>query len=226
MGIKTDAETKLWLAKRTLFYILGLIVMAFGVAMSIRAEIGVAPGGAISVAIYMFVPFTVGQCTAMFNIFCVIMQFVITRRLTLKHIFQLPMAYVFGMLLDVFYNILVFDHPSIIYNYIQVVVGMFIFSFGIRTIVGANIILAPPDGLARAAGDLFNWPMSKSKLVFDIVVTIIAALITYIFGRNLFMVVGFGTLITAVFTGPLIGLFTKLIPYLDTEKNFKKKVAP
>jgi len=214
-----DAETKRWWAKRILFYILGFVVMAFGISMSIRAEIGVAPGGAIAVAVYMFVPLTVGQCSALFNVFCVLMQIMITRRPTLRHALQLPLAYVFGLLIDVFYDMLVFDHPTIVFNIIQLVVGMLIFSLGIRAIVGANIILAPPDGLARAIGDIFSWPMSKAKLAFDVVATAIAALITFLLDGNPFLVVGIGTLICAIFTGPLIGLYTKLLPFLDTEKK-------
>jgi len=193
--------------------------MAFGIAMSIRANIGVAPGGAISVAAYMFVPLTIGQCVALFHVFCIIMQAVLTRKLKLVHILQLPLAYIFGMMLDLFY--VMFDLPlhSFWHSLFFLVLGMFIFSLGIRAVVGAKIILAPPDGLAMAMGDLFNWPMSKAKLVFDIISTTLAALLTFFIGGNAFMVVGVGTAICAIFTGPLIGLYTKLLPFLDTAKQ-------
>ncbi|MCL2392234.1 MAG: DUF6198 family protein [Oscillospiraceae bacterium] len=213
----TDAQKKRWWTKRIALYILGLIVMSFGIAMAIRAEIGVPPGGAIAVAAYMFVPLTIGQCSALFNTLCVIIQVIITRRPTLKHLLQLPLAYVFGLMLDFFYDRLDLSLISFWHALFFLVLGVIIFSFGIRAIVGANIVLAPPDGLARTVGNMFGWPMSKSKLIFDIVVTIIAALITLIIGGNAFLVVGIGTVICAIFTGPLIGLYTKLLPFLDTE---------
>ena len=219
MKLEMDAEKKRQLAKRVICYSLGLVVMAFGIAMSIRAEIGVAPGGAIAVAVYMYVPLTVGQCSALFNAFCVLMQIIITRKPTIRHALQLPLAYVFGLILDFFYNMMDFTHPSYIYYLIQLILGMLIFSLGIRAIVGANLVLAPPDGLAFTIGKIFSWPMSKSKLAFDIAATAIAVLITSVLSANPFLVVGVGTLICAVFTGPLIGLYTKLLPFLDTEKN-------
>ena len=215
----TKAEKKRRWAKRIVCYVIGLVVMAFGIAMSIRAEIGVAPGGAISVAAYMFVPLTIGQCAALFNAFCVLMQVVITRKPTLTHLLQLPLAYFFGLLLDVFYNMFNLPLHSFWHALFFLILGMLIFSLGIRTIVGANIVLAPPDGLARTVGDIFGWPMSKAKLAFDITATIIAALITWIIGGTPFMVVGVGTAICALFTGPLIGVYTKLFPFLDTEKQ-------
>jgi len=217
MKLEMDAKKKRQLAKRVLFYTLGLVVMAFGIAMSIRAEIGVAPGGAIAVAAYMYVPLTVGQCSALFNAFCVLMQIIITRKATIRHALQLPLAYVFGLILDFFYNMMDFSHPSYIYYLMQLILGMLIFSLGIRAIVGAKLILAPPDGLAMTIGNIFGWPMSKAKLAFDIAATAIAALITLILSATPFLVVGVGTLICAVFTGPLIGLYTKLLPFLDTK---------
>ena len=215
----TDAEKKRRWAKRIVCYAIGLITMAFGIAMSIRADIGVAPGGAIPVAVYMFVPFTVGQCSAMFHIFCVISQVIITRKPKLTHLLQLPLAYIFGMMLDFFYDrfnlpLYTFWHALFFLTF-----GMLIFSLGIRIVVGAEIILAPPDGLAQTVGNVFGWPMSKAKLVFDIVATVIAVIISLILGSNAFLVVGIGTAICAIFTGPLIGLYTKLLPFFDTKKE-------
>ena len=215
----TEIEKKRWWAKRILTYAIGLVVMAFGIAMTIRAFIGVAPGGVIPYAVSFFVPLTIGQCTACFHVFCITTQIIITRKPTLKHAFQLPMAYVNGILLDFFYSILDIPFPGMIHRILWILLSMLVFSLGIRAIVGANIVLVPPDGLARTVGSLFGWPMSKAKLAFDIAATSIAALITLILGGNALLAVGVGTLITAIGTGPLIGLYTKLLPFLDAEKN-------
>jgi len=215
----TDAAKRRWWATRILCYVLGLITMAFGIALAIRSDQGAPPGGAISVAVYQFVPLTIGQCSALFNIFCVFLQVIITRRPRLIHLFQLPLAYVFGLILDFFYDRLDLPLYSVSYALVFLVLGMLIFSLGIRIIVGAKIVLAPPDGVAMTVGNIFGWPMSKSKLIFDITAVSIAALLTLIIGGNAFMVVGLGTAICALFTGPLIGLYTKLLPFFNTEAN-------
>jgi len=213
--MKDAAKRRFW-AKRIIFYVLGVVVMTFGISMSIRADIGVAPGGAIPYAASKFLPLTIGQCSSLFHVFCMLMQLIITRRPSVKLVLQFPLAYVFGLLLDIFYDMLDIEFTGMLYRVIFLLAGLIIFSLGIRTIVGAKILLAPPDGLAQTIGNVFGWPMSKAKLIFDIAATVIAALITFILSGNAFLVIGIGTVICAAGTGPIIGLYTKLFPFLDT----------
>jgi uncharacterized membrane protein YczE len=213
---RMDSDKKRHWAKRIALYVLGIIVMTFGISMSIRADIGVAPGGTIAFAVFYLTPLTIGQCSALFHIFCILVQLAITRRPALKLALQFPLALVFGQLLDIFYDLLDIQLPNMALRILFLLAGLIIFSLGIRTIVGANILLAPPDGLAQTAGNVFGWPMSKSKLAFDITATAIAALLTLILAGNAFIAVGVGTVICAIGTGPAIGVYTKLLPFLDT----------
>ena len=210
-----DAVRERNLVKRIVFYILGLIVMAFGISMSIRADIGVAPGSTVAYAASRLSPLTIGQCSACFHVFCMLAQLMITRKPKITLLLQLPLAYVFGLLIDIFYDLLIITPPNMLYSILLMLAALFVFSLGIRAIVGADILLAPPDGLARTIGNVFGWPMSKAKLVFDIVATAAAALVTLILAGDVFLAVGVGTIICAAGTGPIIGLFTKLLPFLD-----------
>jgi uncharacterized membrane protein YczE len=203
------------LIKRIVFSSCGLIIMVLGIAMYIKANIGAPCGDVIPVAVSHFTPLTVGQCAVLFHVLCIIMQVLVTRRPQIKHVLQLPLAFAFGILMDVFLNLLDFELVNIFYRVALLLAGIIIFSFGIRVIVGSNLLLLPPDGLAREIGGILGGAMSKGKLVFDIAVTLIAILITLLLAGNAFLVVNIGTLICAVGTGPLIGLYMKLFPFLD-----------
>ena len=205
--------------KRIIFYLIGLVIMAFGISMAIRADIGVAPGSTIPYAVSKLTPLSIGQCSSLFHVVCMLAQLAITRRPSLKLVFQLPLAYLFGLMIDVFYLLLDVTLPGYILSVLFVTAGLFVFSLGIRIIVGADILLAPPDGIAQAFGNIFGWPMSKSKLAFDIAVTAFTAVLTLILASDLFLVIGAGTLICAIGTGPVIGLYTKLFPFFDFSKN-------
>jgi uncharacterized membrane protein YczE len=207
------------LSKRIISYLIGLVVMAFGISLAIRADIGVAPGSTIAYAVSKLTPLTIGQCSSLFHVFCMLVQLVITRKPTIKLLFQFPLAYAFGLLIDLFYMLLDFSIPGMVFRVLILLAGLIGFSLGIRIIVGADILLAPPDGLAQTAGRLFGWPMSKSKLAFDITVTVIAALLTLLAAGDAFLVVGVGTVICAIATGPIIGLFTKLFPFFDMKSQ-------
>ena len=201
------------------FFGLGFVVMSFGISMSIRADIGVAPGSSIAYAVSKLTPLSVGWCTSFFHISCILAQLAIKRRHLLKLVLQFPLVYVFGRLIDLFYGLLESNLPTLLHRIIFLVIGMLIFSLGIRIIVGADILLLPPDALALTIGGFFSWPMSKCKLASDIVLTAAAILLMLVFSGDIFSVIGIGTVICAVATGPIIGLFTKLLPFFDIGKN-------
>ena len=203
------------MTKRIIIYAVGVLVMAFGIAMAIKANIGVAPGSVLPYATSRLTPLSVGMCTTIFHIFFMLLQIAITRKPSLRLLFQLPMAFVFGFLIDIFLELLSLTIPGMAYSILLMIAALIVFSAGIRAIVGANILLMPPDAFAKAAGDIFGWPMSKAKLIFDIAVTLVAALLTLIIAGDAFLAIGIGTVICALGTGPAIKLFTKLMPFLD-----------
>ena len=211
------------LARRIIIFAVGLLVMAFGIAMTILADIGIAPGGVLAVAMARLTPVSVGMSITAMHILFIILQFALSRRLTVSLALQLPMAYVFGFLIDFFLELFTITFAGMLYRILFLTASMLVFSAGIRTVVAANIVLAPPDGFARAVGEKLGWSMSKSKLVFDIVVTAVAAMLTLVLVGNAFLVVGIGTAICAVGTGPAIKLFTKLMPFLDAHKKQESK---
>ena len=212
------AAKSLNMAKRIPLYIMGLITMAFGIAVVIKVDIGVAPGSAVPYSVSLLTPLTVGMCSSLFQIFCMLAQLALTRKFSPKLILQFPLAYIFGALLDAFLWLLKFETPALPYRILLTVAGLFVFSFGIRAIVGSDLIIAPTDGLARTLGEKLGWPMSKGKLLFDIIVTVTAALLTFFLAGNAFLAVNIGTVICAAGTGPIIGLFTKLFPSFDYKK--------
>lgn len=203
------------LGKRILLYSLGSVVMAFGIAAVIRVDFGVAPGSVVPYSLSLLTPLSVGMCSAFFQIFCIIMQLLLTGKFSIKLLLQFPLAYLFGLLLDLFVYLLDFSVSSILYCILLTTGGLLVFSLGIRAIVGSDLFIMPTDGLAKTMGEKLGWPMSKGKLLFDIIVTAAGILLMLIFYGNAFISVNIGTVICAAGTGPLIGLYTKLFPALD-----------
>lgn len=193
--------------------------MTFGIAMAVRADIGVAPGSLLAFAVSQLTPLTIGTCTTIFHIFFMLLQFAILRRMTIKILLQFPMAFAVGLMMDIFCGWLNFNNQSYVFRASLLTGGLIVFSLGIRIIVGADVLLSPADGVAKAFGNIFGWKMAKGKLAFDLLITIVTALLTLIVAHNPFIAVGVGTAICAIGTGPLIGLFTKLFPFFDVVKT-------
>ena len=215
-GVCNDmAENRQLLMKRILFYALGLLVMTFGIALSSKAGLGVAPVSTIAFAGSHLIPLTFGMCSTSFHAFCFLAQFVLTRRMTVMILLQIPASYVFGLLIDFFSGLLRFTAPNIASGAVLIAVSACIFSLGIRIILGSNLVLPPPDSLVRVIGELVGWPMSKSKLVFDIAIVTLSAVLTLVFLGNPFVAVGVGTVVCVALTGPAIGFFQRKLPFFD-----------
>jgi uncharacterized membrane protein YczE len=129
------------------------------------------------------------------------------------------MVYIFGALLDFFSNLLKFMATNVVFGCLLVGVGTFIFSLGLRIILGADFAMPPTDGLVKTIAEKINWPISKSKLIFDITVVSTSALLTTVFLGSPFVAVGLGTVTTMVLTGPVVGLYYKLFPFFDVPKE-------
>ena len=204
---------------RLLLYLLGLLIMTFGIAVTTKGGVGIASVSTISFAASKMTPLSFGMCSSLFHAFCFLSQIVITRRFTTMSLLQIPMVYIFGVLLDFYGSLLKFAASNIFYGCLIVAVGTLVFSLGLRIILGADLVFAPPDGLAKTIGEKLGWPMSKSKLIFDTAVVSTSALLTYIFLGNPFVAVGFGTVITMLIAGPAIGFYIRVFPFFDVAKR-------
>lgn len=201
------------------FHFLGMLIMTFGIALSSKGGVGVASVSTIAFAGSKLTPLTFGMFSSCFHGFCFLSQIVITKRFTVWSLLQIPMVYLFGLFLDIFSSLLNFTASNIITGCLLVIVGTPIFSLGLRIILGANFALTPPDALVQIIGEKVGWPISKAKLIFDIAVVSTSAALTTVFLGDPFVAVGLGTVITMIFTGPMIGVFYKLFPFFDSPKE-------
>ena len=196
-------------------YILGLLLMTFGIALSSRAGIGVAPISTIAFAGSQLTPLTFGMCSSAFHGLCFAAQLILTRKLTVITLLQIPAVYVFGLLIDLFVSLLQFPAPPLILAVPLMVVSILIFSLGIRIIIGSDLVLPPPDSLVVLIGEIAGWPMSKAKLIFDVAVVSLSASLTLIVLGDALLAIGIGTIICVLMTGPSIGFYQKILPIFN-----------
>ncbi|MCR5521134.1 MAG: hypothetical protein K6F44_04425, partial [Lachnospiraceae bacterium] len=93
---------------------------------------------------------------------------------------------------------------SIIIGWLKIVVGLFIFSFGVHLTIFANIGLAPWDCLGM--GISYHTPLSYGVSMMVIALAVL--------GIDLIMreKIGYGTIIDALLTGNFIQFFNDINP--------------
>ena len=82
--------------KRYLLLLVGLSIMAFGVAFSIKASLGTSPISSVPYVVSLFTPFTVGTATIIMHcVFIFIQILILQKRYQLIQLMQLPVAFFF-----------------------------------------------------------------------------------------------------------------------------------
>ena len=90
-----------YILKRYLLLLVGLSVMAFGVAFSIKASLGTSPISSVPYVVSLFTPLTVGTATIVMHCVFIALQILILRKNYHPiQLMQLPVAFFFGYLTD------------------------------------------------------------------------------------------------------------------------------
>ena len=190
---------------------LGLILVALGVGISIKSNLGIAPPSCPPTILNLrFTAITVGTFTWMMHLLFILSQMVILRkRFKLKYLMQIPAAFVFGYLCDgaiwLFDSL---DAPATNYA-VQIMlslVSVVITAVGIKLeVLGRSWMLAG-DMLTAILADETKTPFGTVKVIFDVVMVAVTALLAWVFfgrltGNGSTVVIREGTLILAVLTG-------------------------
>ena len=87
--------------RRYLLLMAGLSVMAFGVAFSIKADLGTSPISSVPYVVSLFAPLPVGTATIVMHCVFILLQILILRKdYHPIQLMQLPVAFFFGYLTD------------------------------------------------------------------------------------------------------------------------------
>ncbi|MBR4740599.1 MAG: hypothetical protein IK074_05515 [Bacteroidales bacterium] len=190
---------------------LGLVLVALGVGISIKSNLGIAPPSCPPTILNLkFTAISVGTFTWMMHLLFILTQWIILgKRFKLKYLMQIPAAFVFGYMCDG--AIWLFDSinsPATNYT-VQILLSLaavVITALGIKIeVLGRSWMLAG-DMLTAVMADESKKPFGTVKVIFDVVLVAVTALLAWVFfglltGNGSTVVIREGTLILAILTG-------------------------
>lgn len=190
---------------------LGLIVVALGVGLSIKSNLGIAPLSCIPTVLNLkFVHISVGTFTWVFNLLFIVLQsFILKKDFKWSHVLQVLPILIFGYLVDG--AIWLFDalqSPATNY-WVQILLclaAVVLTAVGIRLeVVGQGWIL-PADNTLHIITQRTHAKFSVVKVIMDVTLVAITVVLALVFfglltGNGHTMVVREGTLIQAILTG-------------------------
>lgn len=216
------------LFKRYLVATIGLVIVAFGVALSLKSNLGTAPVSCPPAILNLkFTSISVGTFTWMMHLVLIATQIIILRRrFKLSFLMQIPAAFVFGYLCDLCIWLLK-DVQVTTYG-TQMMLCIFtvvVTAIGVRLEIAGNAWMLAGEKTAVVMSEESGIKFSNFKVLFDIYLVAISALFGWLVFRDMFgdgtnVVIREGTLILAIFTGlcmkvtdPLVDKIVK--PFLN-----------
>ena len=178
--------------------------MAFGVAFSIRADLGTSPISSVPYVISLIAPVTVGTATiAMHAVFVLLQILLLRRQFALLQLLQLPAALLFGLLTDLAVYLLGSVTPnSYQTQWLLCAVGIFLVALGVSVEVAAQAVPLAGEGLILALCKRLPVKCGNMKVCFDVTLVTIAVLIG-LFSTGTLVGVREGTVAAALFVGLL-----------------------
>ena len=190
---------------------LGLVIIALGVAISIKSNLGIAPPSCPPTILNLkWTGISVGTFTWMMHlVFIAIQALVLRKDFKLRYLMQIPAAFVFGYMCDA--AIWLFDAieaPATNYA-VQLalsLLGVILAAVGIQIeVIGKGWILAG-DQTVVVFADVLRKPFGTMKVLFDVIMVAFTAAFSWfafglLTGNGSTVIIREGTLILAFLTG-------------------------
>lgn len=210
-----------YIIKNYLQLLIGLFVIALGIALSIKANIGTSPISCIPHVISLETHFTVGTITFLFNAFLVLLQvFILKSEFPRIQYFQLIIALVFGVFTDTALWILGFVNPvTYVERWMALVISCFTIALGVVIEINADAVYIAADGLVMAIRHVTNIEFGKIKTCLDVTLVATAFVLSYMFFGK-FMGVGLGTIFAAIFVGYIVRFYNILIKFIEKKVKY------
>lgn len=199
--------------KRICLFVVGLFIMAFGVAFSIKSTFGTTPISSIAYSLALCTGIDIGITTFVFNAALVFIQMIILRsKFKKKRLLQFINCILFGYFTDVtLYIVYSLNIPDNLFiNIILIFLSIFLIALGIFIYMPADIAPLPGEGCVESIVIVTNWRFSSIKIAFDTTMVIIAFLMCFFFYTNPFESVNIGTVISAFLVGFTLRQIAKL----------------
>lgn len=195
--------------KRYTVATLGLVLVAFGVALSIHSNLGTAPISCPPYVLNLWKPsLTVGQFTMLMHGTFILIQITLLRRdFKLEHLMQIPAAILFGVLTDAaIWAFQWIEAPTYLSKMILCLVSILVTALGISLEVIGGAWMLAGEMTTLAISTVMKKKFPDVKIGFDVFLMVVAAAFAWLVfgnpsGNGNEVVIREGTILQAVLTG-------------------------
>lgn len=184
---------------RLIFYVLGILVLTLGIALTMKSNLGTSPMDALLVGLHNSFGLTVGSWEYIIGLVLLIINSIVVGQR--PHLLALSTAVFVGIGIDLWLLILASaDFLGVFYfNIASLLIGTVFSGLGISTYLQADFLASPFDESMLVISQQLNVSLFWGK---TILMTLFLILAFFFKGP-----IAIGTIITLVMSGPMIGFF-------------------
>ena len=200
------------LTARCIFaYVAGLLLLSFGIAASVRSNLGSSPVASVPYMFNLLSGIELGYTTILWQSFLVLLEFLILRReFNPMSLLQLVTGFLFGYCnkFALWVLCLLPAPTSIVMRALCTCCGFVVGGFGVWVYSSADVMNMPSEGIVIVIAKKLNKPFHIIKIGFDIFSVVLAGTCCLI-GIHSLGSVGIGTVVIAVMLGTMVGLYER-----------------
>jgi uncharacterized membrane protein YczE len=198
--------------KKSIVYVLGLFILALGIALSVKSNLGVAPVSSVPFVLAKITGLTLGTMTALVYILNMALQAaVLGREYKPVNLLQIAVSFLFGYFLDstLWLTSLLPATENYIVRFVYLAFGISCVAFGVFCYLTTSLLALPTDGTVQAIASKGHFKLHKVKIIYDCISTALALILSLLVLGGI-EGIGIGTVAAALGVGRLLGLFSKL----------------
>lgn len=206
--------------RRLLLLTVGMLIMALGIALSIRSDLGTTTISSLPYVLSLITPMTLGTATILVNLGLVTLQVaILRRRFRLFQLLQLPILVIFGLFNDLaLWATDWISHDAYWQQWLLVLAGIGLLGVGICFQIAADTVMLPGEAtvltisreLSRRFGERTLFVFGYIKIMLDLTLVSSALILALTFLGG-FIGVREGTLAAAFLIGATV---KRLQPHL------------
>lgn len=211
--------------ERLVWFSAGILINSFGIVLITKGALGTSQISSIPYVLSLQMPsISFGMFSFIMNMVYIVLQALLLRRQFKPiQLLQIVVNIVFSASIDVFMAMLSFYAPQQLFTRVlSAIAGCIVLAFGISVEVAPDLIMVPGEGIVAAISKVSGRRFGSVKVMFDVTLILIAALLSWLFFGNI-VGVGVGTLLSAVSVGQFVNLINRHVSLLQHIRALAKE---
>ena len=203
---------------RVAIYLAGVATVSLGIVLCKKCSLGISPISSVPFVVEIFTPISFGMLTMLFHFINTGLQLMLMRKVSLWVLLQIPLAFVFGWVIDFLNKIVQFDSGIVANQVLALIFSVLFTAFGMLLMLGMDLVQNPPDGTVKLIAEKCGREVGQIKIFYDITCVVLSVSIGLIVLHRV-EGIGIATIVSAIFVGRVLTWLRMLVSKLQRKQN-------